>query len=80
MRKYTPKDDVQRKSPFSDRFFVSPSVPRLEVTSDEIFAKDYENFSTAFEVEDAYIEHTHLVMIVNKNAIVGVMKHLSEKL
>ncbi|MGB1226380.1 MAG: NADH-quinone oxidoreductase subunit C [Poseidonibacter sp.] len=80
MRKYTPKDDVQRKSPFSDRFFVSPSVPRLEVASDEIFAKDYENFSTAFEVEDAYIEHTHLVMIVNKNAIVGVMKHLSEKL
>lgn len=80
MRKYTPKDDVQRKSPFSDRFFVSPSVPRLDIASDEIFAKDYENFSKVFNVEDAYIEHTHLVMIINKNDIVAVMKHLSEQL
>ena len=80
MRKYTPKDDVQRKAPFSDRFFVSPSVPRLDIQSDEVFLKDYEAFSSAFKVEQAYIEHTHLVMHVNKNAIVHIMKFLSEKL
>ena len=44
MRKYTPKDNVQRQAPFSDRFFVSPSVPRLDINSDEIFSKDYETF------------------------------------
>ncbi|WP_121628181.1 NADH-quinone oxidoreductase subunit C [Poseidonibacter antarcticus] len=80
MRKYTPKDDVQRKAPFSDRFFVSPTVPRLDVASDEIFSKDYEAFSSVFKVEQAYIEHTHLVMYVNKNAIVDIMKFLSENL
>ena len=80
MRKYTPKDDVQRKSPFSDRFFVSPTVPRLDLASDKIFSRDYEVFSSAFKVEQAYIEHTHLVMYVNKNAIVDIMKFLSEEL
>jgi len=80
MRKYTPKDDVQRKAPFSDRFFVSPPVPRVEISSDEIFANDYEKFSASFEVLEAYIEHTHLVIHVNKNAIVGIMKFLSEQL
>lgn len=80
MRKYTPKDDVQRKSPFSDRFFVSPSVPRLDISSDEIFAKDYEQFISMFNVQDAFIEHTHLVLYINKNDILSVMKYLSTTL
>ena len=42
MRKYTPKDNVQNKPYFSDRFFVTPSVPRYEIFSDTIFAKDYQ--------------------------------------
>ncbi|MAC83513.1 MAG: NADH-quinone oxidoreductase subunit C [Arcobacter sp.] len=80
MRKYTPKDNVQRQAPFSDRFFVSPSVPRLDINSDEIFSKDYESFCKSFKVEDAYIEHTHLVLNVDKNDIVEIMKFLSEEL
>mgnify|MGYP006371027035 FL=1 len=31
MRKYTPKDNVQKEAYFSDRFFVSPNVPRFEI-------------------------------------------------
>lgn len=80
MRKYTPKDNVQRQAPFSDRFFVSPSVPRIDISNDEIFSKDYESFTEAFKVEDAYIEHTHLVLNVDKNDIVEIMNFLSKEL
>ena len=80
MRKYTPKDNVQRQAPFSDRFFVTPSVPRLDISSDEIFAKDYEAFTSMFNVQDAFIEHTHLVMYIDKSDILSVMKYLSSTL
>lgn len=49
MRKYTPKDNVQRQAYFSDRFFVSPNVPRYEISEDEIFSQDLENISKVFE-------------------------------
>jgi len=80
MRKYTPKDNVQRQAPFSDRFFVSPSVPRFDISNDEIFSKDYESFTKAFKLKDAYIEHTHLVLNVDKNDIVEIMNFLSKEL
>ncbi len=80
MRKYTPKDSVQRQAPFSDRFFVSPPVPRFDISSDEIFAADYESFASKFDVQEAFIEHTHLVIHINKNDILEVMKFLSEDL
>lgn len=80
MRKYTPKDNVQRQAPFSDRFFVSPHVPRFDISNDEIFKSDYEAFIKSFKVEDAYIEHTHLVLNIDKNDIVEIMKFLSEEL
>ena len=28
MRKYTPKQDVQQKSYFSDRFYITPQTPK----------------------------------------------------
>ena len=78
MRKYTPKDNVQRQAYFSDRFFVTPSVPRFEIQSDEVFANDFEKISKVIEIKEAYIEHTHLVLNIDKNAIVETMKYLSD--
>jgi NADH-quinone oxidoreductase subunit C len=80
MRKYTPKDDVQRKSPFSDRFFVTPNVPRFDIASDEIFQADLGKFKSKINVQEAYIEHTHLVIYINKNDVLETMKYLSEEL
>ena len=51
MRKYTPKDNVQRQAYFSDRFFVSPPVPRFPIDSDEIFAKDFEEINYSINVQ-----------------------------
>ncbi|MEJ2488712.1 MAG: hypothetical protein P8Y50_02745 [Sulfurovaceae bacterium] len=38
MRKYTPKDSRQKKSYYTDRFWVAPRVPREDVGEDGHFA------------------------------------------
>ena len=80
MRQYKPKNDAQKKSYFSDRFYVTPSLARLDVSEDEQFSKDYEEFSKKIDVLDAFIEHTHLVIYINKNAIVQAMTFLKQEL
>ena len=80
MRKYTPKDNVQKQAYFSDRFFITPPVPRFEINSDEIFSSDFEKISKEIEIKDAYIEHTHLVLIIDKNSIVETMNFLKNEL
>lgn len=80
MRKYTPKDNVQKQAYFSDRFFISPNVPRFEIDSDEIFSSDFEKISKVIEIKEAYIEHTHLVLIIDKNSIVETMNFLKNEL
>jgi NADH-quinone oxidoreductase subunit C len=80
MRKYTPKNSVQKEAYFSDRFFVSPNVPRYEINSDEIFSKDFQKISNLINIKDAYIEHTHLVFHINKNSIIEAMNFLKNEL
>ncbi len=80
MRQYTSKNDVQKKSYFSDRFFVTPTVPRYEIFSDSIFAKDYQAIAKEIGINKVYIEHTHLVLHISKNDIVKAMKFLKEEL
>ena len=80
MRKYTPKDDVQKKSYFTDRFFITPSIPRSNPSEDEIFANDLENLDTALEVLESYVEAGHLVIYIkpedNKKAITFLKEQL----
>ena len=38
MRKYTPKDNVQAKAKYTDRFWVAPQVPRLPVEGEHFEA------------------------------------------
>ena len=80
MRKYTPKDNVQRQAYFSDRFFVSPTLARLSPNEDEIFAKDFEEINYSINVQEAFIEHTHLVIIIDKSFLISCVKLLKEKL
>lgn len=80
MRKYSPKDDVQKKSTYSDRFFVSPNNPKLEPQTDEIFKSDYEEILKYFDIKSAYIEHTHLVLNIDKNDILKIMDILKNTL
>lgn len=80
MRAYTPKDDVQKKAYYSDRFFVSPQVPKSPVDSDEVFAHDLEVIKSKFEVLDAYIQVEQMVVFVKPVDNYGVLELLKNEL
>ena len=80
MRKYSPKDDVQAKSYFSDRFYVTPSIPREQVSNDEQFSSDLDFLKSKFDIKDAYIENGHLVIYINPLSNIEVLTCLRDEL
>ena len=80
MRKYKNKDDVQKKSYFTDRFFVAPIIPRLKVSNDEIFSKDLELLESKFAIKESYLEAGHFVFYINAHDNVSVLKTLRDDL
>jgi NADH-quinone oxidoreductase subunit C len=80
MRAYTPKDDVQAKAYYTDRFYVAPQVPKTEVDSDEVFAADLAAIKAKFEVKEAYIQVEQMVVYINANDIFGVLELMKNEL
>ena len=80
MRAYQPKNDVQKKSYYNDRFYIAPQVKREDVDADEVFLKDYKSLNKAANVSEAYIELDHLVMYVDAKNNFKAIKHLKENL
>jgi len=65
MRKYVPKDNVQAKSYYTDRFHVVPTVPTEDVATDEVFAKQLETLSAKVEVKSAKIMLGQMIVEIN---------------
>jgi len=80
MRAYTPKDDVQAKAYYTDRYYVSPQVPKQDVESDAIFAADLAAIKAKFEVSDAYIQVKNMVVYINASDIYGVLEFMRDEL
>ena len=80
MRAYTPKDDVQAKAYYTDRYYVAPQVPKSDVAEDEVFAKDLEAIKAKFEVSEAYIQVEQMVVFINPSDIYGVLELLRDEL
>lgn len=80
MRKYTPKNDVQAKSYFNDRFYVSPETPKKSSNEDEIYEKDIEQLKLNFEILNDYIEIEELVIYINPEDNVSVITFLRDTL
>ncbi len=80
MRAYTPKDDVQAKAYYTDRFYVAPQVPKSDVATDEVFASDLEAIKAKFEVHDAYIQVGQMVVFINPQDNYGVLELLRDEL
>jgi NADH-quinone oxidoreductase subunit C len=80
MRAYTPKNDVQKKAYYTDRYYVSPQVPKLDVASDEVFTADLEAIKAKFEVKEAYIQVEQMVVYINANDIYGVLELMRDEL
>jgi NADH-quinone oxidoreductase subunit C len=80
MRAYKNKDDVQKKSYYSDRFYVTPKVPRVSIYSDSTSSNDILSLAKKVEVLDSYIELGELVVWVNSEDNFTTIKHLKEVL
>ena len=80
MRAYTPKDNVQAKAYYNDRFYVAPQVPKEDVASDEIFAADLAAISAKFEVKESFIQVGQMVVYINARDIYGVLELMRDEL
>ena len=80
MRAYKPKDDVQAKAYYTDRFYVAPQVPKTPVEEDGVFAADLEAIKAKFEVKDAYIQVEQMVVYINAYDIYGVLELMRDEL
>ncbi len=80
MRVYKPKNDVQAKAYYTDRYYVAPQVPKQEIVSDEVFAADLEAIKTKFEVKDAYIQAEQMVIYINPHDIYGLLELMRDEL
>ncbi|MFA6196018.1 MAG: NADH-quinone oxidoreductase subunit C [Sulfurimonas sp.] len=80
MRAYTPKDNVQAKPYYTDRFYVAPQVPKQAVDTDAVFAADLEAIKAKFEVSDAYIQVGQMVVYINAKDNYGVLELLRDEL
>jgi len=80
MRKYSDKKNVQKKPYYTDRFWVAPQVPKLDVSSDEVFTSDLEALGANFDIKEAYIQRGQLVVYIDANENVEVLTFLRDKL
>ncbi|MEA2048380.1 MAG: NADH-quinone oxidoreductase subunit C [Campylobacterota bacterium] len=76
MRKYVPKDNVQKKAYYTDRFHVVPRVPREKVEEGSHFAEVVNRLGD--HVLENYIEVGQLVVHINPEANVTVLKILKQ--
>lgn len=77
MRKYTPKDNVQKKSYYTDRFYIAPRVPRSQVESGSHFA-DVVNALKKLAFE-SYVEFNQLIVHIKSTDNIKVLQILKEK-
>lgn len=77
MRKYTPKDNVQKKSYYTDRFYVAPRVPRSEVESSSHFS-DVLNTLKKLALE-SYVEFNQFIVHIKSTDNIKVLQTLKEK-
>jgi len=80
MRAYKPKDDVQKKSYYTDRYWVAPQVPTSKVEDDAVFAADLAAIKAKFDVSDAYIQVEQMVVYIKPEDNFGVLKLMKEEL
>jgi len=80
MRSYKPKDNVQKKSYFNDRFYVSPQIPKLDPATDEVFGADIEKLKEKFEIIESYIQKGELVVWIKSKENVQVLEFLKDEL
>lgn len=80
MRAYTPKDNVQKKPYYTDRYWVAPQVAKNDVSEDAVFTADLEAIKAKFDVLDAYIQVGQMVVVINAEDNFGVLELMKNEL
>ena len=78
MRPYKPKDNVQAKAYYTDRFWVAPRIPEEPVPEGSEYAEDVAAVKKACKVLDAYIQRGQLVIYVKPEDNVAALRALKE--
>lgn len=78
MRAYKPKDNLQAKSYYNDRFFIKPTLQRKSVFDDSTFSNDYLSLKNKIEINDVYLELDHLVLHINSQDNIEAITHLRD--
>ncbi len=76
MRKYTPKNNVQGKAKYTDRFWVAPRVPHESVEADGHFAAVHRHVGQKVEILDAYVELGQLVIHIRPEDNIAALEVL----
>ncbi|MBN2767970.1 MAG: NADH-quinone oxidoreductase subunit C [Campylobacterales bacterium] len=77
MRKYTPKDTLQKKAYYTDRFWVAPRVPRDEIKEETHFADVVKTLQKY--VSESYVELGQLVLHIKPKDNLAVLELLRDK-
>jgi len=77
MRKYVPKDNVQKKAYYTDRFHVVPRVPREKIEEGSHFANVVKTVGA--DIKESYVEIGQLVLHINPEDNFKVIKILKEQ-
>ncbi len=77
MRKYVPKDNVQKKAYYTDRYHVVPKVPQSEVEEGTHFADVVATLGES--VLESYVQLGQLVIKINHEDNFNVIKKLKEQ-
>jgi len=80
MRSYSDKNNEQKKAYYTDRFWVAPQLPKLDVASDAIFASDLALLKSRCEILEAYIQSEQMVVYIHPKENVEVLKCLRDEL
>lgn len=78
MRAYQNKQDVQKKSYYNDRFYVTPTIPRESVYNDATFTNDYLSISKHITIKESFLEKDHLVLWINPEDNFKAIKYAKE--
>jgi len=80
MRRYTPKNNVQKKAKYTDRFWVAPRVPKEEIEEGSFFASVVDELkNSGIEVLESFVELGQLVVKVKPEQNVDALRVMKEQ-
>jgi NADH-quinone oxidoreductase subunit C len=75
---YKDKQNVQKKSYHTDRFYKAPTLAKLDSTTNSMFAMDISSLESVVDIKDSYIQAGHLVIYIDHKQNKKTISHLKD--